>query len=322
MLAEHARTLKEISNTEFPDAKWRVQDVWPTSSSVLVIAQRKGGKTTLVSNLLASLMDGDPLFGLYPATPIDPGRTVVVADLELHPKQTKAWARGLSLSDPDRVIYLNLRGKVKELDLFTEEGRDDITSFLMSVNAQVLILDPLRPLVDTFGLNEWTDLTKIFEHLKEVTQDAGVGELMLIHHAGAAGFNAAATDIRGRGDSGLEGGVDVIIRTSGVKDRDARQFTAFGREVDTGTIVTYDKKSGLYIADGVTDNDMNDSHFSNLLVSTIRSMGTSSVPEIAAALSGSRDLTKGPGRKVLRWVNRLVEEGVLSKDEEKRVMVL
>ena len=52
---------------EEPDAptRYRIEDVAPADGRVIISAQYKAGKTTIIGNLARSLMDGDPFLGRF-----------------------------------------------------------------------------------------------------------------------------------------------------------------------------------------------------------------------------------------------------------------
>lgn len=51
-------TLTELQRAPIPESKFAVDRLWPDGGNVLLAAQRKAGKTTIVGNLLRALVDG------------------------------------------------------------------------------------------------------------------------------------------------------------------------------------------------------------------------------------------------------------------------
>ena len=62
---------------------YRIDQIMLMDADVLLVAQKKIGKSTLVSNFVRSLVDNEPFLGRFPVTPLELGRTVVHFDNEL-----------------------------------------------------------------------------------------------------------------------------------------------------------------------------------------------------------------------------------------------
>ena len=83
-----------------PPVTYRIERLWPADGRVLLAAQYKAGKTTLIGNLLRTLVDGDPFLGRYPV--VRPAGVYLIDD-ELHPNTLRRWLREQQIANPQRI---------------------------------------------------------------------------------------------------------------------------------------------------------------------------------------------------------------------------
>jgi len=230
------------------DAAYRIDELWPAGGRVLIVAQAKTGKTTLVvSNLLPALLgwevDGanlGPLFlGRYATQPVR-GRIVYI-NVEVGEVTLRRWLRKSGLPIDERLHILNLRGAASSLNIGSEAGRRAWSARLKALKAEIVILDPVAPLLAALGLDENsnTDVATFWAWWGETLADAGVVDDVVIHHAGHAGE-------RSRGASRLLDEPDAIWTITKDKDEDAdRYIEAVGRDVDLSRhVLTYTAETG------------------------------------------------------------------------------
>jgi AAA domain len=217
--------LSEFLTTPDEPAIYRIDQLWPVGGRVVLAAQYKAGKSTLVANLLRALVDGDPFLGEYRVTPVT--GSVALIDDELDERTLRRWLREQGIGNVERVAVLPLRGKVGTFDIFSDTGRTGWVTELRSVGTEVLLLDCLRPILDAHGLDEHKDAGRFLVPFDALLAEAGIGEALVSHHTGHAGE-------RSRGDSRIRDWPDVewrIVRT-GDEPSSPRLFTAYGRDVD------------------------------------------------------------------------------------------
>lgn len=220
-----------------PDAPlaYRVDALWPAEGRVLLAAAAKSGKTTMVAaNLLPSLVDGREFLGRHAAQRVD-GR-VVLLNMEVGENTLRRWMREAGIVNTAAVSVANLRGKASALTLATEAGRERLAAFLRSHEAEVVILDPLAPVLASLGLDENSnaDVAQFFAWWSEALYLAGVTDDLVVHHAGHAGQ-------RSRGASRLLDEPDAVWTLTREGDDDTGEFSrldpvrylsAFGRDVE------------------------------------------------------------------------------------------
>ena len=101
-------TLRQLLAEPDAPTPWRITDCQPSNSRVMLAAQFKAGKTTLVGNLVRSLLDGQPFLGKYAVEPVE--GTIAVLDFEMGRSQLKRWYRDQQIAADDRVVVYTLRG--------------------------------------------------------------------------------------------------------------------------------------------------------------------------------------------------------------------
>ena len=205
------------------DARYRVEQLWPTGGRVVLSAQHKAGKTTLTANLIRSLVDGDAFLGEFE---VEEASRVVLIDNELSPNMIRLWLREQGMKNTDAVSVLSLRGQLSSFDLLDSATRGRWAAELGA--ADVLVFDCLRPALDALGLSEDKEAGRFLEALDELVAEAGIGELVVVHHMGHS-------NERSRGDSRILDWPDAVwnlVKEVPDDPSSARYFTAYGRDVN------------------------------------------------------------------------------------------
>lgn len=192
-------------------------------ANIMLNAQAKSGKSTMVINILHSLMTGEKFLGALPVQPVD---KVTVVDLEMPLSTSKRWLKEAGVLAYPGVSYAFLTGRAGDFFVLNEKTRTELAEGLRGTD--VLIIDPLGPLLAAHGLeeNSNSDMRRILSALAALKADAGIGELIVVHHAGhgAAG--------RARGASVLGDWPDAMLNIMLPKeDNQPRLLSAMGRDV-------------------------------------------------------------------------------------------
>lgn len=168
---------------------YRINGLWPVDGRVLLAAAAKAGKTTLVTNLLKALADGGLFLGCFDVTPLPEGRTIVYLNMEVSAQQMRRWLRRSGIVNVDIIHVVNLRGQASALTLSSEQGRERVADWLRSMNAGMVILDPLAPLLAALGIeeNDNSGVARFFSVWGETLEMAGVTDDLIVHHTGHAG---------------------------------------------------------------------------------------------------------------------------------------
>jgi AAA domain len=224
---------------------WRIDGILPVGATVLLAAARKAGKTTLRDNLIRSYADGDPFLGRKVTRP----GVVVVLDVEMDRRMLRRWLRDQDIVNPERVRVMTLKGAVGALDLTDPDCCRDWAAELAKWEADVVILDCLRPVLDALGLSENSDAGRFLVGWDRMIEQAGAGESVVIHHMGHG-------QERARGDSALRAWPAVewrLLRNKEEDDESPRYFAAYGRDVNLPqSRVVFDPDTRRFDMDGGT----------------------------------------------------------------------
>lgn len=203
-----------------PGAEFRIDGLLPAGGRLLVTAQYKAGKTTLIGNLARSLLTGEDFLGRFPVKPLE-GR-VVVLNYEVTGEQFARWMNDIGVP-AERCYVINLRGR-RNL-LADEHGRRELAEQVRAQNGQVLIVDPFGRAYTGASQNDAAEVTPWLVRLDEVAEQADVSELVLTAHAG---WNGERT----RGSTALNDWPDVLVTLNRDEGTGQRFIRAEGRDVD------------------------------------------------------------------------------------------
>jgi hypothetical protein len=214
--------------TEFlklPDdpADFRIFDLLPAGGRVILSAQYKAGKSSMVGNLARSLADGTPFLDTYAVKPVT---KVTIIDNELSQGQIRKWYRELEIQNTDAVDLIPLRGAASSFDILDPVVRAQWAARL--AGTEFLILDCLRPVMDALGLSEDKDAGKFLAAFDALIAECGAAEAVIVHHMGHGGN-------RSRGDSRILDWPDAtwtMKREDHEDPKSPRYFEALGRDVN------------------------------------------------------------------------------------------
>jgi RecA-family ATPase len=183
-----------------PKVEYRIEDWFVEGGHVLLVAQYKTGKTTLVGNLVRSLVDGEPFLDVAKAQPV-PG--VVILDFEMSENQIESWLRDQNIRNTDAVSLVSLRGAASSFDILNPMRRREWAARLLTVGAHVAVLDCLRPAMDALGLDEHREAGRWLTAFDELLKEANIPEALVVHHSGHGAE-------RSRGDSRILDWPDAV----------------------------------------------------------------------------------------------------------------
>jgi hypothetical protein len=217
---------EELALPEEPVA-YTIDQVLPAGGNVLLTAQYKTGKTTLVNALARSLADRRPFLGRFDVADL-PGR-VALWNYEVDERQYRRWLREVGFVDTDRVCVLHLRGY--RLPLSVPHVEDWVVCWLEEHKVALWVVDPFARAFVGAGRseNDNTEVGAFLDTLDVIQNRAGVSDLVLPTHTGRAEVEAG--DERARGATRLDDWADVRWFLT-KDDNDERYFRATGRDVD------------------------------------------------------------------------------------------
>lgn len=232
---------------ELPDevVEYSVDDLFPTDSNILLMAERKTGKTALGLSLLKAFADNDPFLNYF-GTSMPEGRRVCYLNYELTRGMFRRWLRRTNLSHPEKTCFLHMRGR--SMPFWLPDARDELVEYCKRMEVWCMIIDP--QMMACLGLvddeNNNMQLAEFHHAIDAVKELAEVPNVMVVHHIGKADKE------RGRGASRIEDWPDALWYLN-KEDDGSRSFRAMGRDVELQPIqMSFDRDTGLYFWDGAS----------------------------------------------------------------------
>lgn len=206
--------------------RWLFEGLQARGSRILLAAQYKSGKTTLVANLVRAWADRDePFLGAFPVCATT--GTFVLLDFEMSEHTLLQWYREQGIRHDDRVIILPLRGRGTQFNILDARVRAAWAAHLRQARAGYVVLDCIRPVMDAIGLDEHREGGRFLAAFDALLAEAEVDAACVVAHMGHTGERA-------RGDSRFRDwpdvGVELVRKTD--EPSSPRFFRAYGRDVD------------------------------------------------------------------------------------------
>jgi hypothetical protein len=192
---------------------------------------------------MRSLLYGDLLFGEF----MPHGRNLRIAyfNLEMSESQFNQWLIDTELFDEPRLYTENLRGEAKALGLLDDRRRDRLAVRLEDEGIDVIMTDPLGPLIRAHGMDEnSTAVGELVDGLLTLGKDSGASEEIAFHHRGKDASRGA------RGSSVLEDTPDVLWSLSRDEKEGFTTFSAYGRDVDEVVDLDYEPAGRVLSVNG------------------------------------------------------------------------
>lgn len=201
---------------------WRVDSIQSQRSKVLLVAQAKAGKTTLLLNYAKSLLTGCDFMG-FSVTPLAEDECVGFMSFEMSGEQIKHWAEKIGVP-MERVAFVDLDAAPNPLD--DVEERKAVADYFQEMKVKTILFD-------TFGAafnGDQNSASEVRPWLEDFNRwargEAGADDIVLTVHMGHEGM-------RVRGSSSFLDWYDVLwqITRKGDGPNAARHFEASGRGI-------------------------------------------------------------------------------------------
>lgn len=272
---------------QLPDepVAYTVDELMPLGANVLLTAQFKTGKTTLVNALTRALADQEPFLGRWQVAELN-GR-VAVFNYEVDSRQYRRWLRDVEIKHPEHVAVFNLRGY--SVPLMVPFIQDQVVEWLKRAEARVWIVDPFARAYTGSGKseNDNTEVGAFLDALDVIKSRAGVGELVLPTHTGRGEVEQGQE--RARGATRLDDWADVRWLLT-KDDEGSRYFSATGRDVDVAEgMLTYDEFKRAYEFTEGDRRAQKDKASLDKVLRIIASNPGATANAIAVELGGKRD---------------------------------
>jgi hypothetical protein len=174
--APDVATLRERLARPRTETAWRIERWQPAHSRIMLSAQFKAGKTTLVGNLIRSLTDGDPFLSRDVVTRVK--GCVALLDFEMGQTQLDEWLRVQRIRADDRVLIIPLRGMASAFDITLPEVRSQWVARFRQAQVGYLAVDCLRPILDAIGLDEHHEAGRFLVHFDTLLREANIPDAL------------------------------------------------------------------------------------------------------------------------------------------------
>jgi hypothetical protein len=243
---------EELAEPEHPEA-YAIDELALEDGNVLIPALRKSGKTTLMFNLVRSLVDGHNFLDRFEVRQVE--GSVVVLSYEMPRKTSKRWLNKIGVENQDQVRFWHLKGE-PILRFWQPDVQRHVADWLKSVACEVLMIDSAgaasRGLVKNH--NDRAQVDAFTAAVDELKKAAGVRESYVVIHMGWAAQTAEDDTAHTLGSEAWEAWPEFIWPFE--KDRgdvNTRIMRPFGRrDVDEGDlepfVVHFNKRTWLLTA--------------------------------------------------------------------------
>lgn len=296
-LLPEVQTLTDFLAVSPEEVKYRIAELMAQGSRIVLTAQYKSGKTTVIGNVVRCLADGGLFLGQFKTERV---KRVAILDNELDPRTLSSWLRDQGIRNTGRVNVVSMRGRVASFNIMDEAIRAKWARALTGID--VLIFDCLRPVLDALSLDENTQAGRFLTAFDALLYEAGISEAIIVHHMGHSGE-------RSRGDSRILDWPDAtwkLIRQSSNDPTSLRFFSAFGRDVDVPeSQLTYDPSSRHLI---LSEGDRKDARAVDLVDDILAHVAVCP----ASSLTQIRDAIAGDNKDIAAAIKLAVSSGALT----------
>ena len=207
----------------------------PADGYILIPAERKAGKSTLVLNIIRALITvREPFLGEFRVH----GRpNVAYFDMEMGWDRVSRWFDKAGLERGGKLYAESLRGRARAFDVLDDKVRGDLAMQMSDNGIGVLFTDPLGPLLRSYNVDERdnTGVGRVIDAFLALKEEAGIHALFTTHHKGKDLSRGS------RGASVLEDTPDAIWHLDKDDRSGMRTLRAYGRDVDEVQELEFDR---------------------------------------------------------------------------------
>lgn len=179
--APSAISFADLAKKPLPEIQWTVDGLFGYGHNVLLTGAFKVGKSSLILNLIKSLVDGRPFLDLFPTT-LD--GNVCYMNYELMDQNLQTEIRRMHFRRGSRVITLGLREYPGSNPLLTERSRAWFVGFLREYEVEVLVVDTFRAAYHGVSHNDNAEVAAFTRMLDDLKKQANCPGLVLANHMG------------------------------------------------------------------------------------------------------------------------------------------
>lgn len=214
--------------------QWVVEGLIPFNGSTLLTGKFKAGKSTLMINLIQALTSGGRFLDQFQ---VPHAMNVGYVDMELGRDLAKRWIKDMTGLNPAKLQYLDRKGRGYTLNMRSETLRSKWVRMLLEKEVDVLIIDPLSPIMSSLGVDENSAevVRPLLDSFDSLAVEANLKAIVVSHHTGHQDPN------RARGSTAFMDWASSFMSVirQGEEYDSPRVFRASGRDVavDTGELL-------------------------------------------------------------------------------------
>lgn len=228
--------LVELAKPSQP-VQYVVEDLAPSRANVLLVAEAKAGKTTLVMNLVKAIVEEAKFLDRYKIDALPADSSVTYLNFELDKDMAENWLREMGVGQDDaphrHPFYLD-HWKGHTLPLPSDHVEDWLVGLLLQRGSSVLVIDPYGAVIN-HDENSNDDTRAWTNAIDRIARRADLALVVIAAHSGSS--SSAGGDLRVRGAYRLEDWMSVkwtYTHSGDVNEAppdNLRYLTARGRDV-------------------------------------------------------------------------------------------
>lgn len=228
------------------DEEWLIDGLLHHQGKAILSAQMKAGKSTLMLEIIRALTSGTPFLGRFK---VPKPLTVAFYDMELGRPMAQRWLRDVKGIDLDRLHYVSLLGRGNAVDMRSKQLRESTARRLSGLGVDVLIVDPVSPVLSALGLseNDTESVRPFLDSFDQLAAEAGLSGVIITAHTGHM------EKTRARGSTAFGDWPSALwnMQKDGESQDAIRSFAAYGRDVNVPRgALTFHPSTRGYTFDG------------------------------------------------------------------------
>ncbi|WP_190822012.1 AAA family ATPase [Saccharopolyspora pogona] len=212
---------------QITEEEWLIKGLLHHQGKALLSAQMKAGKSTMMLEIIRALTSGDPFLGKFD---VPKPLTVAFYDMELGRPMAHRWLKDVKGADLDRLHYVSMLGRGNAVDMRSKQLREATARKLRGLGVDVLIIDPVSPVLSALGLseNDTESVRPFLDSFDTLAVEAGLSGVIITAHTGHENKS------RARGSTAFGDWPTALwnMQKDGEHQDAPRSFAAYGRDVN------------------------------------------------------------------------------------------